>query len=176
MNSLHLIKQGDAAAFRDLFCQFRLKIYAYFLMKSKDPAVSEELTQITFIKLWDNRERLSELYSIETQIFRIARTVFIDYLRARATQRKLQSDISRFSEVHDQQPSHDYQHHIELALQALPPMRKKVFILNRMDGLSYKEIASMLSISDRTVEKHISMAIKQLRKILMLLLLLLFVK
>ncbi|PTS94109.1 hypothetical protein DBR11_24075 [Pedobacter sp. HMWF019] len=51
---------------------------------------------------------------------------------------------------------------MELALSVLPPTRKKVFLLSRLHGYSYKEISEQLSISPRTVEKHISLAIKQL--------------
>lgn len=176
MNSLPLIKLGDTVAFQEVFYEWRPKIYGYLQMKCQDTATAEELTQIVFIKLWEDRHKFSDQYTVEVQLFRIARNAFIDHLRARARQRKLHLEVGQLKEKLDYQHSFDYQHRITSALQALPPIRKKVFILSRMEGLSYKEIAGQLSISDRTVEKHISMAIKQLKKILIFISILLQLK
>ncbi|HWJ30604.1 MAG TPA: sigma-70 family RNA polymerase sigma factor, partial [Flavisolibacter sp.] len=55
------------------------------------------------------------------------------------------------------------QEQLNKAMSDLPPMRRKVFELSRLHGLSYKEIAIRLSISEKTVENHINHALKQLR-------------
>ena len=52
------------------------------------------------------------------------------------------------------------------AVKSLPPVRKKVFMLNRLQGLSYKEIAQQLSISINTVEDHMSKALRQIRTLI----------
>jgi RNA polymerase sigma-70 factor (ECF subfamily) len=54
----------------------------------------------------------------------------------------------------------------------MPEMRKKVFELNRLQGYSYREIAELLSISEKAVDNHLTKAVKQLKKILPLLVLL----
>lgn len=167
MDLIRYIQQGDTFAFEQTFLRWRAKVYAYFMHNTKNVYIAEELTQITFIKLWDYRSSLSADYSLETQIFRIARTSLIDYLRASARKRKLEQElIERKTDCLQPVESCNY---ISLALDKLPPVRKKVFLLSRMDGFSTKQIAWQLSISDRTVEKHISLALKQLRKILLLL-------
>jgi len=62
---------------------------------------------------------------------------------------------------------------LEKAMAQLPPIRRKVFRMSRIEEKSYLEIAKELSISTKTVENHISMAIKQLRPYLTVLLLIL---
>jgi RNA polymerase sigma factor (sigma-70 family) len=159
------IRQGNAFAFEQAFLQWRTKVYAYFLLKTRDVSTAVELTQIAFIKLWNSRATLSDDYSLETQIFRIARTSLIDYLRASARKRKFEQGLQEDKTdvfVAPLEPGS----HISYALNMLPPVRKKVFVLSRIDGFSNKEIAEELSISGRTVEKHISLAMKQLKKIL----------
>lgn len=54
-------------------------------------------------------------------------------------------------------------HALEQAIEQMAPVRKRVFKLSKVEGYSYKEIAEMLSISPKTVENHISQALKQLR-------------
>ena len=167
MDQIICLRQGNTAVFQQTFSRLHAEVYAYLLLKSKDACIAQELTQITFVKLWEFRHTLSTSYSIETQIFRIARTCFIDNLRARAKRRALMETVSSsFSEVKSYMELSDQQHHIHIALATLPPSRRKAFILSRIEGLSYKEIAHQMEISDRTVEKHISMALKQLKKIM----------
>jgi len=52
---------------------------------------------------------------------------------------------------------------IEDVLQAIPPERKKIFLMNRNDGLKYREIADKLNISIKTVENQMGKALKYLR-------------
>lgn len=167
MDQITRLKQGCCEVFQEIFSRWHGEVYSYLLLKSKDSCIAEEVTQITFIKLWEFRQTLSDNYSIESQLFRIARTCFIDNLRSRARRRNLLVQVSAtYSQGWSYMALPDQQRHIDSALQKLPPLRRKAFMLSRLDGLSYKEIASQMDISDRTVEKHISMALKQLKKIM----------
>lgn len=164
------IQQGDQLVFRQTFLQWQPKVYTYFTRRTKDQAFAEELTQLTFIKLWDFRHTLTPEYSFDTQLFRIARTTLIDGIRERERRRKLthslETDGNEAGNLFREAATASLE--ISNALNMLPPARKKVFLLNRIHGYSYKQIAGELSISDRTVEKHISLALKQLKKILTL--------
>lgn len=174
MDQITCLRQGDTEVFQQTFSRLHVEVYTYLLMKSKDACIAQELTQVTFIKLWEFRHTLSVDYSLETQIFRIARTSFIDNLRSRARQRNLVNKMSATQlEACSYMELPDQQYHIKIALDKLPPVRRKAFMLSRMDGLSYKEIATQMEISDRTVEKHISMALKQLKKIMVVIVLVL---
>ena len=163
MDVINNIQNGNPTVFEEVFIHWQPHVYTYLIHRTKNPAFAEELTQLTFIKLWDSRHTLSPDHSLETQLFRIARTTMIDGIRELQRRKRLQQEFNTPGEE-----SVPAIHAIDMAgaINALPPVRKKVFLLNRMHGYSYKEIASELSLSDRTVEKHISLALKQLRKIL----------
>jgi RNA polymerase sigma factor (sigma-70 family) len=158
------IKQGNESQFETSYMVWHSKVYLYFYQKTRSIYMAEELVQLTFIKLWNFRHTLDEALPLEAQLFTIARTTLLDYLKKQANQQRL---LKALKEETPQQvdPSweFDYLKRIHASLNALPPIRKQVFELNRLEGFSNREIAEKLAISIRTVEKHISLAIKQLK-------------
>lgn len=139
-------------------------MYGYFLKKTASDDLAEELTQLAFIKLWRFKHTLTEDFPLDVQLFKIAKTTLLDYFKKLANdERNLKiysADLTY--KIAEQSLQFDINKQLEVVLNCLPPTRKKVFVLNRVHGYSYKEIAEKLSISPRTVEKHISLAIKQL--------------
>jgi len=139
-------------------------VYGYFLKKTASDDLAEELTQLAFIKLWRFKHTLTEDFPLDVQLFKIAKTTLLDYFKKLANdERNLKiysADLTY--KIAEQSLQFDINKQLEVVLNCLPPTRKQVFVLNRVHGYSYKEIAEKLSISPRTVEKHISLAIKQL--------------
>lgn len=164
LNYTQNIKEGDHISFEIVFKLWHKKVYAYFFKKTASADQAKELTQMAFIKLWNFRHTLSEEHPLDLQLFKIAKTTLLDYFRKLANEeRSLKLFYQKATEdvvAHDQ--SFETKQQLDLVLNVLPPTRKKVFVLNRLHGYSYKEIAEQLSISPRTVEKHISLAMKQL--------------
>ncbi|MBE7170131.1 MAG: RNA polymerase sigma-70 factor [Williamsia sp.] len=164
------LKEGDEAAFGELFHAFHQKIYFYILAKTKSPYLAEEVTQLTFIKLWNNRTRLVESLSVSAQLFQIAKTTCIDLLRKEGNQVKLavvKQEAPACSSHHSDERlySRELQSRLDQEVQKMPPMRKTVFEMSRYEAKTYKEIARLLSLSEKTVENHISIALKQLRRV-----------
>lgn len=158
------LKTGDHEVFEVVFKLSHKKVYAYFFKKTNDEDIAQELTQLAFIKLWNFKHTLSEDHELDVQLFRIARTTLLDHFKKLSNDdRNLKLYYSNINEeAADQNQKFEINQQLEVALSVLPPTRKKVFILNRLQGYSYKEISEQLSISPRTVEKHISLAVKQL--------------
>jgi RNA polymerase sigma-70 factor (ECF subfamily) len=174
---VNAIKKGDQLIFSQVFTEYHEKLYSFILKKTQSEYLAEEVVQITFIKLWNNRESLNENYSISTQLYRIGTTTLIDLIRKRNTSEAIikklveEKNVSPLSEVVDNLEVKDLSLSIEKALKSLPPTRRKVFKMSRFQEMSYSEIANELSISTKTVENHISLAIKQLRPFLFIILL-----
>lgn len=113
-------------------------------------------------------ERKTEIRAPAAYLFRVARNVA---LNKKLRQRKIFfENIGQFDDSigADDAPSlfdHVYGKQklraLSEAIDALPPQCRKVFLMQRMDGLSYKEIASRLGISARTVEKHLEKALSR---------------
>ncbi len=132
-----------------------------------------ELVQIVFIKLWSFRHTLTEDYSFDTQFFNIARTCLVDHLRQQSAQRARSASLPVLTDVQlTSQPDNSFEaaDYFYNATQSLPPVRKKIFILHRLQGFTYKEIAHQLSISVNTVEDHMAKAIRQIKTITSLIL------
>ncbi|MDB5021518.1 MAG: polymerase ECF-type sigma factor [Pedobacter sp.] len=158
------IKQGNESQFETSYMVWHSKVYLYFYQKTRSIYMAEELVQLTFIKLWNFRHTLDEALPLEAQLFTIARTTLLDYLKKQANQQRLLKAVKEETPQQvDPSWEFDYLKRIHASLNALPPIRKQVFELNRLEGFSNREIAEKLAISIRTVEKHISLAIKQLK-------------
>jgi RNA polymerase sigma factor (sigma-70 family) len=167
---IEAIKRGDAFAFEQAFVKHRDKVYFYFIKKTSSAEDAKDLLQITFLKLWQYRHSLSEEYLLEQHLFQIARTVFIDHMRRQNKLAKVQRTVEEikrpFIYTSDE---FDLQSHLKEVLSCMPELRKKVFELNRLQGYSYKEIAELLSISVKSVDNNLTKALRQLRKVFIIL-------
>jgi len=163
-NYIQNIREGDHLSFEIVFKLWHRKVYAYFFKKTASANQAEELTQLAFIKLWRFKHTLSEDFPLDVQLFKIAKTTLLDYFKKIANEnRNLQIyHLELMENSAAESKLYEAKQELEVVLKCLPPTRKEVFVLNRLHGYSYKEIAEKLSISPRTVEKHISLATKQL--------------
>jgi RNA polymerase sigma-70 factor (family 1) len=160
------LKQGDHAAFKEAFDEYHEKVYHFLLLKTGSASISEEVSQVTFVRLWKYRSSLNEEIALPVQIFRIAKTALIDQIRKDRHSLRFAARL-KADQNENQVTNLYYQREVsatlQQALQTLPIARRKVFELSRIHGYSYKEIAGQLSISVKTVENHIGNAIKQLK-------------
>lgn len=163
------IQNGDIAAYKEAYEIFYDRLYFYILKCTGSKYLSEEIVQQTFIKLWESRARLSLAYSLSTQIFRIAKSLTIDLLRKEKIEKyhtvSAHYFVTSFQDGEDRIIHREDWKLMKEKIENLPPVRKKIFKLSRFDGLSYKEIASQLSLSPKTVENHILLALKQLKNV-----------
>ncbi|MGO4291694.1 RNA polymerase sigma factor [Chitinophaga sp. RAB17] len=167
------IKNGNIESFKMIYQQYHSKLYFYVLKCTHSVYLSEETVQLSFILLWERREKLSTNFNISAQLFRIAKSVMTDLLRKQQVRNRHTESMVR--ETPDWHMETDLTVKEELkrvynSIEQLSPIRKNVFKLSRFEGLPHKEIAKQLSISPKTVENHIVRAIRQLKDSLLLLL------
>jgi len=169
------IINGNIESFKMVYQQYHTKLYFYVLKCTHSVYIAEETVQLSFILLWERREKLSTGFNISTQIFRIGKSVMTDLLRKqqvrnRHTQQLVQ-DTSNWHVETDITVKEEL-NRVYNSIEQLSPIRKNVFKLSRFEGLPHKEIARQLSISPKTVENHIVRAIRQLKNSLLLLIVL----
>lgn len=170
MKKTALIKQGNVAAFTDAFHALHSRTFSFFMKRTKgNRETAKELTQLTFIKLWNTRSTLSEEHPLEKQLFIIARCILIDHIRSTASNKPVHNlaALTAITETGSIQPDHsesfasdDFMHEL---MEKLPPARKKVIQLKFIYGFSNREIAEKLSVSVKTVEDHVTKGLKELR-------------
>ena len=168
----HIILKKFTKGCEDAFCtiyhQFRDKIYFYCLKLVKDQANAEELVQVIFVKLWENRVKIDYKRNIEPYLFTIARNLILDHLKSKSLYEFVgisneSSDFASSDFINDL----EYNEYHELANQAienLPEMRQIIFKMKYEENRDVTEIAELLRISPNTVKSQLSKASKAIRK------------
>lgn len=161
------LKKDDETAYNVLFVEYHKKIFYFVLAKANSPYLAEEVTQLTFIRLWQYRHSLDEQVAVSCQIFRIAKTTLIDLIRIKNNRERLLSAISNKEyttiDSYDLLTEKQLREQLASVMQQMPSVRRRVFELSRFEGFTYQEISTTLSLSVKSVEKQISRALKQLR-------------
>lgn len=160
------LKANDETALKKVFDMYHGPLYHYVLDKTGSIDVSKDVVQLTFIKLWKYRHSLNADIGLSSRLFRIARTTLIDEVRKLKVLRKAEAkeNMQWVNEnVTEALAYKDTLLRLDTLIRQMPPVRQHVFRLSRINNYSYNEIAEMLSISPKTVENHISLALKFLR-------------
>jgi RNA polymerase sigma-70 factor (family 1) len=162
------IKASDQAAFKTFFNSFQEKIFNFLLFKTKDSYVAEDLLQETFLKVWKNRLNLDETRSLKNYLYTIADNLTHNHFRhakvVAAHKGRIESKM--FATIDNPQfILEEKEWHLALvgAIEALPEKTRIVFLMSRMEDLTYEEIAERLSLSVKTVESHMTKALRLLR-------------
>lgn len=135
-----------------------------------DVDTAQEITQKVFITLWEKREELNPQMSIKSYLFTSVKNRCLNYIRDQKKYRSkvLDLECGNFDLfVEDEYfAEEELKKKIEEALNSLPEKCRKVFEMSRYQNMKYREIAEELAIAQKTVEAHMSKAMKTLRKAL----------
>src|SRR5690625_3281474 len=160
------IKEADQAALEVLFERYYYALcdFAFQYVRSFD--LTEEIVSDVFLNIWKRRERLNITSSFKAYIFRAVRNQSINYLKKE--NRDFDSlDLLENEASEEYQPDEEpifceLENRIEVLLNTLPPRRKLIFKLSRIEGFTYQEIADILSISIHTGQNQMVQAVKTL--------------
>lgn len=165
-NILCDIAAGDTEAFKTLFEMFYPKVKVFLVKLLKDDKASEDIAQDIFVKLWSMGPSLPEISSFNAYLYRMTKNAAINYLR----DRKPSVDISELLIMCDGDIEQEYYRKekellVRLAVEQMPSQRKRIFTMSRYQGMTNDEIAKSLGLSKHTVENHLTLALKELREI-----------
>jgi len=165
------VANGDAAAFKLLFEQYRAKMYAVAFKFTKSTYAAEEITQDVFISLWAGRAQLQnvldpEAYIYTTAYHKISRHLKKESNKSRILQLAQWAQNSFTNETEETVYANDSRRHINQAIEQLSPQKKLIYKLNRQHGKSYMEIAETLQVSPHTVKSQLGKAVKSIRSYL----------
>jgi RNA polymerase sigma-70 factor (family 1) len=167
---LYKVSQGNQAAFAQLLRKFWNKVYTQAITYLKDPSLAQEITQDVFVKLWSLRSTLPALENFSNYLFIVSRNEIISALRKKAqVSVNPRLDMEANLMLPDEQLQYkEFHHRLLQAIEELPPVRKRVFRMSRLEGCTYEDIAKELGISRNGVKDHIVKALNFLRTRLLL--------
>ncbi|MBQ0077142.1 MAG: RNA polymerase sigma-70 factor [Bacteroidales bacterium] len=158
-------------SFEELFALYYSKVKRFALSLTGNPSDADEIAQTVFIKLWNHRDTIVSCSSLDAYVFRVSRNAVNDFMRHKSRLRKYKSDIDYESLPHTEDRksadsgiiASELSSITESVVKDMPEKRREVYILSRNQGKSNEEIARMLGLSKRTVEKHIQLALHSIR-------------
>jgi len=165
------LKHGNEESFKSLYETYQPKIFAFSLRYLKVYEDAEGITQEVFFELWKNRKKINVNLSLSSFLFTIAKNKIIDHFRKLKKQTLFNNYLQynfNFSNADNLENAGDSVANKQLgaAIKNLPEKRKMVFLLSKKFGLSRKEIADFLGVSESTVKNQLQEAIKYLRQVL----------
>jgi len=153
--------------FEDVYHGYWEKVYAVCYNNIRDVEIAKEMVQDIFKSLWERRADL-ELENVERYLVRSAKLKAFEFIRNKTTRQKIdefnyQGCVNSSNCTEEQVLFNDLKENIDLLVDTLPCQCKKVYKMSREDGLSNREIAEKLTISERAVEYHITRAMSTLK-------------
>jgi len=167
----HLQKQigfcDDMKAYSQLYELLFEKLFCFSLSFVKSNEVAEEIVSDVFIKLWTIRGRLHDIESLTDYLFKITKNFSLNYITHHHKYPKVSLDDISFDLTSAVSPediyiSSEIVARINEIINRLPSKCKMIFQLVRGDGLRYKEVASILNISELTVRNQLAIAAKKI--------------
>jgi len=136
-----------------------------------DRNITKDIVQDVYLSLWKNRDKTQIKTSYKAYIYRACTLRAIDEIRKRKTKNTHFEKVKAISSIsHNPVEEHinkmEMQAIISDAVQSLPETTREIFVLKRYSELKNKEIAIQLEVSIKTVESHMTKALKSLREIL----------
>lgn len=163
------LKAGDTESFNELFRFYGKKLYffAYGYLKSKEE--SEEVVQEVFFKIWKSRKMINQDLSFKAYLFKIAynhiQELFLKINKEQAYRHEIiHSSFESSNEMEERMDFHSLLEITEKIISQMPQRQKEILLMKRKDGMAVKEIATILDISPKTVENHLTEALKKLRE------------
>lgn len=166
--AVHRLKNSDKAAFEFLYRLYWTKVYNFTRLYISSNSDTEDIVHEVFIKLWDIRAFVDEEKNFNGFLFIITRNFIFNYSRKAFNESFYKvttlEALNESYDIENELEASSLRAHIDSLIELLPPRCREVFRMSREQQLTYKEIAERLDLSEKTVEHHITHALKFIKK------------
>ena len=172
LTSIEVVRKiisGDEQSFEKLYRYFYPRLIYFAKQYIYDIEVSRNIVQDVFTELWDKRNALHEETNLNAWLFKVTKNKSLKIISRLKSQKNYDSYLKsrqldvNYNALSDFDTSKELQAQINAALEKLSPACRKVFELSRFEDRKNKEIAKELNLSIKTVEAHISKALRSLK-------------
>jgi len=162
------IKKGDVKAFEEVFNSYYAPLVRFGIGILNDRDLSEEQVQQVFANLWTNRGKLKDGLPLFPYLLTAVKNACLNVIAHNRVKLRYHQSVDVVEGIEDQYDFEDVPEDIlsrlENAIRELPPKCREVLELSRFQGFSHKQIEEKLDISVKTVENHITRALRILRE------------
>jgi RNA polymerase sigma-70 factor (family 1) len=161
------LRKGDTQAFEQIFRKYWQRLYVVAKAKLMSHDEAEEVIQGIFSALWEKRATLL-IHDLEHYLHVCVRNKVLNQIRSNITKEKYWAHYKTFLPQSNEVTADtvafiDLDNALENAVNALPEKSRQVFRLSRVEGRSNAEIASLLALSEKAIEYHLTKSLKDLK-------------
>jgi RNA polymerase sigma-70 factor (ECF subfamily) len=162
------LREGNAAAYTELFQRFQPLLYVYARKIVKDKDEASDIIQEVFLYLWDKRNSIEFDGPLLSYLYSAVRYKFFNLLDRKKVRQDYADSLQKFMQsgtpqTDDLLREREMMRIIEEQISLLPPKLKLVYELSRKANMHTAHIAGLLGVSEKTVQNQVSLAIKQLK-------------
>ena len=160
------VSEGNEAAFRQLYYLWQPHLSSFIFSLTKSSDLTAEIVQDVFLKIWLNRENLSNIDHFKAYLFTVSRNYALNELRNLMRQyiqfQKWEKHyLEELVENNEETKFHDLAL-VDEAIDKLTERQRQIYLLQRHQKLTYQQIADRLNISKETVKTHLELAMKSI--------------
>ncbi|CAA9194481.1 RNA polymerase sigma factor [Flavobacterium collinsii] len=159
------LKKGNEATFKEAYLNYYDKLINIAKRFNFTVLTPQDFVQETFLRLYNKRELLHEDVLLDKQIFVICKNIILNHLNRE--NKIVQLDplhVVIEEEDNDTEIFEERQEKLNSFINLLPEQQQKIYTLHKLENLSYKEIAALTDLSEKTIANHIYLASKFIRK------------
>ena len=138
------VKAGNTNAFERLYDCYWLKVYNFARLYITSSSEVSEVVQDVFVKVWESRETFDETKNFDGFLFKMTA------LRG----------IENSYNIEEELDAADLKNYVDRLIAQLPPQRQRIFKMSREQHLSNKEIAEQCAVTEKAIERQITLALK----------------
>jgi RNA polymerase sigma-70 factor, ECF subfamily len=174
-NQAEIIREltiGSERAFEKFFFHHKDRVYTIAFTYTESQPDAEEIVQDTFLRIWKNRHKLTEIENLQAWLYTITRNLALTALKRIATEGKRKQDLitwlpAEITNADMQSEDHEMQSLLQKALSVLSPRQRRIFELSRLKGTGRAAIAKELGLCPATVSVHLTIALRKVRAFLL---------
>lgn len=154
--------------YRNLFLTLTERLRNYLYYHCGDASLAEDLAQEAFLRLWEHCRKVTP-EKAKAFVYRVGYNLFLDGVKHQKVALKFQKQHSEEKAVESPEfeyKSKEFEARLWATVAAIPEKSRVVFLMNRIDGYTYKEIAELLEISVKAVEKRMRGALVKLNELI----------
>lgn len=179
-NDLQALKDGDHDAYSKIFLHWRKPLYNLICKLVASEEHAKDIIQNTFVNLWENRSKIDINKDIRLYLYMVAKQYMLKHLRKEKTHSKyvkyeINTGSNPYTSSEDILIEKELNLLKEIALSKMPEFRQNIYKLSVEEGLDNDEISQKLNISKGTIYTQLSIVRKELREIIKIALLFLWV-